>query len=134
MTAIAEPLLRWQCPVCGKRYLDKQMLPYLTGVPYFRWACCCVNGRTGEHVHAIQDEEAGRKLAIERAGGKLLAIQDCPRCGGFHEDMTFERVENPTDRWGWKAMCPATQQDVLLSVTPPNPGLPMPSEMRDVSS
>lgn len=55
-----------------------------------------------------------------------LALSPCPRCGGCHEDVNFERLPNH-GVFGYYAECPTTGHPVLLAIVtdvdqPPNRG------------
>lgn len=41
-------------------------------------------------------------------------ITQCARCGGSHDGLIFTPLVNATDEWSWWALCPATQQPVLM--------------------
>ena len=43
-------------------------------------------------------------------------VWGCQRCGRDHEDLEFEELKNPADEWKFWAMCPLTNQPVLLCI------------------
>lgn len=45
-----------------------------------------------------------------------VSVLFCQRCGQDHPDLQFVKLTNPYDEWGWFAMCPKTQQPLLVKV------------------
>lgn len=43
-------------------------------------------------------------------------VHGCARCGVDHEMLRFLPLRNAPDEWQWFALCPNTQQPVMLKV------------------
>ena len=50
------------------------------------------------------------------AGDTYITVTDCQRCGKNHMGLLFKKLANPADEWSYWAMCPTTQQPVLMRV------------------
>jgi hypothetical protein len=44
-------------------------------------------------------------------------VKNCARCGGAHNALEFAPLSNPPDDITHWALCPTTQEPILLTVT-----------------
>jgi hypothetical protein len=47
---------------------------------------------------------------------KVALLENCARCGGRHEGLSFEPLDRPHGDLTHFAMCPTTKQPILMSV------------------
>lgn len=47
-------------------------------------------------------------------GHMTVTIWNCARCNKDHNDLDFVPLLNATDEWKWFAICPITEQPILL--------------------
>lgn len=53
-------------------------------------------------------------------------IKKCQRCGKNHDALVFWELTNPADNYKYWALCPATDEPVMLAVFPDRPDQPIP--------
>jgi len=42
-------------------------------------------------------------------------VRACARCEGYHENLTFQPLTNPSEEWSHWAMCPEANEPIMLS-------------------
>jgi hypothetical protein len=45
-------------------------------------------------------------------------IKNCARCGGMHANVLFKSFTRPPDKYSYFAICPTTQEPILMVFTP----------------
>jgi hypothetical protein len=45
----------------------------------------------------------------------IVSIHNCFRCGGAHERLAVKKLTNPTTRWVYWTLCPATREPLLAA-------------------
>lgn len=44
----------------------------------------------------------------------VALLRGCQRCGQDHSKLKFQPLTNPVDSFEWWALCPVTQEPILL--------------------
>lgn len=55
-------------------------------------------------------------------------VNQCQRCGNDHPAMVFWELTNPADNYKYWALCPVTDEPVMLAVYPDRPEVPIPQQ------
>jgi len=45
-----------------------------------------------------------------------ISLSNCARCGGAHEQLEVKPLDNPPDRYTHFAMCPISQQPIMVKI------------------
>ncbi len=45
-----------------------------------------------------------------------IRVEECARCGGNHDEVTFRSLDRPAEGWTMYGACPANKQPIMLRV------------------
>lgn len=70
--------------------------------------------RGGSHPVPVGSKRPAEKTPDDVA---KVDVKSCQRCGSDHPKLAFRKLANPANEWTHWALCPASQQPVLLQFT-----------------